>query len=121
MTDKDTKDQVDLKQVEVAGRGRPGRRSAEDRERAVLDLLSGKASIDQVARRHGVLPQTVEGWRDEALLAVSAAMKKKPGKSGRERELEKELNSLKSAFTDLAIRHELVTNALSSRPSKPGK
>lgn len=33
------------------GRPRPGRRSAEDRERAVLDLLSGKASVDQIARR----------------------------------------------------------------------
>ena len=40
-------------------RGRPGRRSAEDRRRAVLELLGGKATVDQVAVRFGVLPQTV--------------------------------------------------------------
>jgi transposase-like protein len=39
-------------------RGRPGRRSAEDRRRAVLELLGGKATVDQIAMRFGVLPQT---------------------------------------------------------------
>jgi hypothetical protein len=31
-------------------RGRPGRRSAADREGAVLELMSGKASVDQLTR-----------------------------------------------------------------------
>ena len=44
-------------------RSRPGRRSAEDREKAVLELMSGKATVDQVARRLGVQPSTVEKWR----------------------------------------------------------
>ena len=35
-------------------RGRPGRRSAEDRRDAVLQLLSGKATVDQLAMRYGV-------------------------------------------------------------------
>ena len=48
-------------------RGRPGRRSAADREEAVLELMSGKASVDQLARRFGVQPETIEGWRAEAL------------------------------------------------------
>ena len=48
-------------------RGRPGRRSAEERTEAVLELLSGKASVDQIARRFGVRASTVEGWRDQAL------------------------------------------------------
>ena len=37
-------------------RGQPGRRSVEDRRWAVLELLSGKASVDQVATRYGVKP-----------------------------------------------------------------
>ena len=44
-------------------RGRPGRRSAEDRRLAVLELLSDKATVDQLARRYGVTSETVEGWR----------------------------------------------------------
>lgn len=42
-------------------RGRPGRRTVEERPRAVLELLGGKATVGQVAMRFGVLPQTVEG------------------------------------------------------------
>ena len=36
-------------------------------------------------------------------------------------ELERELASLQKAFTDLAVRHELVNRALKDRPSKPGR
>lgn len=104
-----------------ASRGRPGRRTAEDREKAVLDLLSGKASVDQIARRYGVQPATVEGWRDEAIAALGAAMRRGSAKSPKERELEKKLGTLEKAFTDLAIRHEVLQKALSSRPSRPGR
>lgn len=102
-------------------RGRPGRRTAEDREKAVLDLLSGKASVDQIARRYGVQASTVEGWRDEAIAALGAAMRRGSAKSPRERELEKKLGTLEKAFTDLAIRHEVLQNALTNRPSRPGR
>jgi transposase-like protein len=102
-------------------RSRPGRRSAEDREKAVLELMSGKATVDQLARRFGVQPATVEKWREEALEAVSAAMRRGSGKSARELELEKKLRGLEKAFTDLAIRHELVQRAIENRPSRPGK
>lgn len=100
-------------------RSRPGRRSAEDREKAVLELMSGKATVDQVARRLGVQPSTVEKWREDAMAAIGEAMRRGT-KSPREVELEKKLNTLEKAFTDLAIRHELVQNALKSRPSPPG-
>jgi len=102
-------------------RGRPGRRSAEERTEAVLELLSGKATVDQLAFRFGVQPQTILGWRDLALEAVAGSMRQGSGKSAHEQELEKKLRSLEKAFTDLAIRHELVQKALSSRPSGPGK
>jgi transposase-like protein len=102
-------------------RGRPGRRSVDERSQAVLELLSGKATVDQLAFRFGVRPETVEGWRDIALEGVGQAMRQGTGKSAREIELEKKLKSLERAFTDLAIRHELVERALSERPTRPGK
>src|SRR2546422_11283552 len=43
-------------------RGRPGRRSTEERTQAVLELLSGKAMVDQLAFRFGVQPSTVQRW-----------------------------------------------------------
>ena len=52
-------------------RGRPGRRSAAERTEAVLELLSGKSSVDQLARRFGVRATTVESWRDQALERIA--------------------------------------------------
>jgi transposase-like protein len=42
-------------------RARPGRRTVEERQRAVLELMAGKATVDQIARRLGVHASTVEG------------------------------------------------------------
>jgi transposase-like protein len=104
-----------------AVRGRPGRRSVDERTQAVLELLSGKASVDQIARRFGVRSATVEGWRDQALEGIGEAMRQGTGKSARELVLERDLSSLEKAFTHLAIKHELVERALKERPSRPGR
>ena len=104
-----------------AVRGRPGRRTAEERTQAVLDLFAGKASVDQIARRFGVRAATVEGWRDQALEGIGETMRRGSGKSTRELELERNLASLEKAFTNLAIKHELVDRALKQRPSQPGR
>ena len=104
-----------------AVRGRPGRRSVEERTEAVLELLSGKATVDQLARRFGVRAGTVEGWRSQALEGIGEAMRQGTGKSARELVLERDLASLEKAFTHLAIKHELVERALKSRPSRPGR
>ncbi len=104
-----------------AVRGRPGRRSAEERTQAVLELLSGKATVDQLAQRFGVRASTVEGWRDQAMEGIGQALRQGTGKSSRELELERDLASLEKAFTHLAIKHELVDRALKNRPSRPGR
>lgn len=104
-----------------AVRGRPGRRTAEERTQAVLELFSGKASVDQIARRFGVRAATVEGWREDALEGIGETMRRGSGKSARELELERDLASLEKAFTNLAIKHELVDRALKQRPSRPGR
>ena len=101
--------------------GRPGRRTAEERTKAVLELLSGKASIGALARRFGVRERTIEKWREQALESVEQSMRQGDPRSGRERELEKELKALRHAFTDLAIRHELRERAVKDRPTRSGR
>ena len=102
-------------------RGRPGRRSVEERTGAVLELLAGKASVDQLARRFGVYPATIEKWRQDALEGAATALRQGSGKSPREVELEKRLKDLERAFTDVAIKKELLERFLSERPTKPGR
>jgi transposase-like protein len=103
-------------------RGRPGRRSVEDRQQAVLELLAGKASVDQLARRYGVRPETIEGWRDEALAGMADAFRRGAGKSARESELERENSLLRDALTRQTMKSELLERALEDRPpTLPGK
>lgn len=111
----------EVEAVDGARRGRPGRRTTDERSRAVLELLAGKASVDQLAVRFGVQPGTIERWRELALESVSAGLRQGTARSVHELELEKQLSTLKTAFTDLAIRHELVQRALKERPSRPGR
>ncbi len=85
----------------------------------MLELLSGKATVDQLARRFGVHAATVESWREQAMEGIGEALRQGTGKSTRE--LERDLASLEKAFTHLAIKHELVERALKDRPSRPGR
>lgn len=64
-----------------AVRGRPGRRTVAERREAVL---SGKASVDQTARRYGDLPETVTGWRDQALSGIETVLARGDSRSPRE-------------------------------------
>ena len=114
-------EQSEVEALGDAVRGRPGRRSTAERTEAVLELLSGKATLDQLARRFGVRAATVEGWREQALEGIAESLRQGTGKSGRELELERDLTNLEKAFTHLAIKHELVERALKDRPSRPGR
>jgi len=96
-------------------RGRSGRRTVEERQQAVLDVPAGKANVDQVARRLGVLPATVEGWRQDALAGVAEAMRRGTAKSAREFVLERESTNLRRVVTDTAI--EKVIRASARTPS----
>jgi transposase-like protein len=107
--------------VDGAPRGRPGRRTGNERTRAVLELLSGKATVDQLALRFGVQADTIVRWRELAMESVAAGLRQGTARSAYEADLEKQLDNLKEAFTDLAIRHELVQKALKDRPSGPGR
>ena len=111
----------DSDRVEESGglRGRPGRRSAQDRHSAVLEILQGKATIDQVARRLGVHPETVEGWKETALEGMTAALQRGDGPSPRERELEKENGTLRDALTRSAMQVELLQRELGIPNARP--
>ena len=106
-------------------RGRPGRRSAADREEAVLELMSGKASVDQLARRFGVQAETIEGWRTEALEGVRQAMRRGTGRLERETELERQIELLRHTVTEGAIAQALLKRALDeerkARPTPPAR
>jgi len=104
-------------------RGRPGRRSAEDRRRAVLELLGGKATVDQVAMRFGVLSETVEGWRDDALAGIDQALRQGTTKSARELDLESEVEILRETALNATMQVTLLQKAMGikPRPSRPAR
>lgn len=110
---------------EAEHRGRPGRRTVEERQQAVLDLVAGKATLDQIARRLGVLPATVEGWRQDALGGMSEALRRGSGKTARELELEREVRTLREVVTKTAIQKALLEQALDvereKRPTGPAR
>ena len=117
------------KAAESAGevtRGRPGRRSAAERREAVMALLSGKSSADQLARQYGVHADTVLGWRDAAVSAIEEAMVIGAGESSRERALEREVAQLRSALAQATLERAIAMQGVeewkrASRPSRPAR
>lgn len=106
-------------------RARPGRRTVEERQSAVLELLSGKATVDQIARRLGVHASTVEGWRTDALGGIEEALRRGSGKTSAELELERKNSQLESFVTKLSIQKCLLEQALdverADRPTGPAR
>jgi len=88
-------------------------------------LMSGKASMDQLARRFGVQPETIEGWRSEALEGMREAMRRGTGRSEREAELERQNEVLRHTVTEGAIAQALLKRALDeerkARPTAPAR
>lgn len=108
--------------VDGGQRGRPGRRSVEEKRTAVLALLAGKATVDQLARKYGVTADTIEKWREVAMAGVEASLRS-GGVSPRERELTREVDELRSVVTSLSIDRELLKREVTKHkgPTKPGK
>ena len=121
MDDDMSQDEKDREEVDGGQRGRPGRRSVGERTQAVMELLAGKATIDQLARRSGVRSETIEGWREDALAGISEALRRGSGKTARESDLERENRDLKAAVTQLSIEGAILTRAVESRPTVPAR
>ena len=108
--------------VDGGQRGRPGRRSVAEKKDAVLALLSGKATVDQLALKYGVRGETIEKWRDAAMVGVEESLRS-GGVSARERELARENDDLRTVVTSLSIDKELLKREVSKHkgPTWPGK
>lgn len=106
-------------------RARPGRRTVEERREAVLELMSGKATADQIARRLGVYAATVESWREDALAGIAQALRRGSGKTAEEAELERKNRDLEKVVTQLSIQKCLLEQALeierAKRPMGPAR
>lgn len=110
----------------TAGRARPGKRSVAEKKDAVLQLLAGKATVEQLAQRLCVLPETVEEWRREALEGLECALRQQPQIAAAEdKTLRQENEQLKKAVTKLVMKSELLEQALdierAKRPTGPGR
>ncbi len=72
---------------------------------------AGKATVEQLAKRLAVLPETIEGWRAEALSVIEGAFRQKPQTSERERQLERDKESLERVVTKLVMKTEPLERA----------
>jgi len=57
----------------ITGTGRRRQWSADDKARIVIESLKPGANVSEVARRHGLSPQQLFGWRRQAREAVGNA------------------------------------------------
>jgi transposase len=57
----------------ITGSGRRRRWSTDDKARIVLESLAPGANVSEVARRHGLRPQQLFGWRRQAHALMSAS------------------------------------------------
>jgi len=92
----------------------------------VLQVLGGKASIDQVAHRFDMQPKTVEGWRDLAGQGIEGVLAAGEMTSVRERELERENQNLRDALADVSVKYAVAKKGIeewkrTARPSKPAR
>lgn len=74
--------------------------TAEQKLPLVLSVLRGEGSVAEIARRHGVSDVTLAKWRDGFLAGGRAALASSNGTrpSGRETDLEAELEEVKAAL-----------------------
>jgi transposase len=80
--------------------GKPLKWTPEQKLPLVLSVLRGEGSVAEVARRHRVSDVTLAKWRDAFLAGGRAALANgsRGSQSGREAELEAELEEIKAAL-----------------------
>jgi len=52
--------------------------SAKRKAQVVVDILKGKTTVAEVARRHGLTVSEVEGWIEEGLAGMENALRARP-------------------------------------------
>jgi transposase len=61
----------------ISGTGRRRRFSADDKVRIIEETLAPGAVVSEIARRHGLTPQQLFGWRRQARQATPAGADRK--------------------------------------------
>jgi transposase len=56
----------------ITGSGRRRRFSSDDKSRIIEETLAPGAVVSEIARRHGLTPQQLFGWRRQARQSASA-------------------------------------------------
>ncbi len=85
---------------------RPPKHPVDFKLKIVLSALSGEAAVADLARRHGVSQTSISNWKQQFLQAGRQGLQAaaKCGPSGRELELEHEVQSLTCAVGELHIK-----------------
>ena len=102
-------------------RGLPGRGSVKERTLAVLVRLAAKAPVHQLARRHTMRAENIEGWCDDATGVNADARSQGPGRAPRAIELEREDRELKATVTDLSIDKARQLQPVARHPTEPAR
>ncbi len=89
---------------------RPPMFSVQDKQRIVLSVLRGEASVAEAARRNKCSETSIAKWRDQFVAAGVAALElgAARGPSAREAQLERDLDQVTSALGEAHVELRLL-------------
>jgi transposase len=89
---------------------RPPMLKSEEKQRIVLSVLRGEATVAEAARRNKCSETTIAKWRDQFLQAGAAALQAgaQLGPSAREAALQRELDGVVSALGEAHVELRLL-------------
>jgi len=94
--------------------GKKANKSTDEMLRAVLTVVRGEATLAEAGRRASVSDMTVAKWRDRFVEGGTAALAGDGSGSGREHQLEAELEDLKAALGEAHAELRVVKKGLST-------
>jgi transposase len=100
----------------ISGTGRRRQWSADDKARILLESLEPGANVSEVARRHGMSPQQLFGWRRQARAEQAPSASGRCRGRGRPR---RGNNDLQRASDAPAFAPVVIAVASSSAPASP--
>lgn len=105
----------------ITGTGRRRQWSADDKARILLESLAPGANVSDVARRHGMSPQQLFGWRRQARAAPAASAAGQRRKRGRPKRESNELQPTPDApaFAPVVVAAPSASPLPSSAPLAP--
>ena len=81
-------------------------RTKEEKARIVMEALTGSTPIAEICRRYNVTSSAFYKWRDAFIAGGTASLEL--GKSSKEVQLQKEIESLKTIIGELTVANETL-------------